>query len=121
MKRTLRFVLVLVAAAMHLAVPVVAYGSALLLALPGDFCSASRVAPMGATGSGFPLPSSGDHHCAHAPCCAGGAANSAAPPSPDLVVFRIENTGVHAPDATSIAAPLPAIIAAQPRGPPVLS
>jgi hypothetical protein len=121
MKRTLRFVLVLVAAAMHLAVPMMAYGSALQPALPGDFCSASRVVPMGAASSGFPIPSSGDHHCAHAPCCAGGAVNAAAPPPPDLVVFHLPHAGVQALEATSIAAPLPTIIAAQPRGPPVLS
>ena len=44
-----------------------------------------------------------------------------APPPPDPLVFRIENAGVQAPEAISIAAPLPAIIAAQPRGPPALS
>ena len=121
MKLNLRSGLVLLAVAMHLAVPVVAYGQVTLPALPGDFCSTLRSAPISPAGSGFPssfpLPASGEHHCAHAPCCAGGAVNAAAPPRLP-VVFRIAPAGVPAPESMQIAAPLAVIIAAQPRGPP---
>jgi hypothetical protein len=118
MKLSLRSGLVLLAVAMHLAVPVTAYGKASLPALPGDFCSTLRNGPMAPTGSGFPLPASGEHHCAHAPCCVGGAVNAAAPPLHSPVVLRIELAGVRAPESTPIAVPLAVIMAAQPRGPP---
>ena len=121
MKLNLRSGLVLLAVAMHLAVPVMAYAKASLPALPGDFCSASRNGPTTPAGGGFPssfpLPASGEHHCAHAPCCAGGAVNAAAPPRLP-VVFRIAPAGVSAPESMRIAAPLAVIMAAQPRGPP---
>jgi hypothetical protein len=81
MKVNLRSGLVLLAVAMHLAVPVMAYGQVSLPALPGDFCSTLRSDPVSPAGGGFPssfpLPASGEHHCAHAPCCAGGAVSAA--------------------------------------------
>ena len=121
MKLNLRSGLVLLAIAMHLAVPVMAYGQVSVPALPGDFCSTLRSAPVSPVGSGFPssfpLPASGEHHCAHAPCCAGGVVHPAAPPRLP-VVFRIAPAGVRAPESTPVAAPLAVIIAAQPRGPP---
>ena len=121
MKVNLRSGLVLLAVAMHLAVPVAAYGKASLAALPGDFCSTLRSSPAAPKGNGFPssfpLPASGEHHCAHAPCCAGGAVNAAAPPRLPIV-FRIALAGVRAPESAPVAAPLAVIMAAQPRGPP---
>jgi hypothetical protein len=117
MKLNLRSGLVLLAVAMHLVVPVTAYGKAALPALSGDFCSTLRSVPLAPTGSSFPLPASGEHHCANAPCCAGGAVNAAAPPRLP-VVFRLAPAGVRAPESTPIAAPLAVIMAAQPRGPP---
>ena len=121
MKLNLRSGLVLLAVAMHLAVPVTAYARASPPGLPGDFCSTLRSAPISPAGSGFPSsfpsPASGEHHCARAPCCAGGAVNAAAPPRLP-VVFRIAPVSVSAPESMRIAAPLAVITAAQPRGPP---
>jgi hypothetical protein len=121
MKLNLRSGLVLLAVAMHVAVPVTAYEMASLPSSPGDFCSALRSAPVAPGGGGFPsnfpLPASGEHHCAHAPCCAGWAVDAAAPARPPIV-FRIAFTGVRAPESTPVAAPLAVIMAAQPRGPP---
>jgi hypothetical protein len=120
MKRYLRFVLVLLAAAMHLAAPVAAYARVMPAGMPGDFCSAARGASTTRFGQGYPPPSS-EHHCAHAPCCAGGAADSAAAPPPVPVAFRVAQAGVPVPESMSVTAALAVIIAAQPRGPPVLS
>jgi hypothetical protein len=120
MSPNLRTVWVVLAVVAHLAVPVAAYATASLAALPGDICSDSRGAGAAPAGQDTPRPS-GEHHCAHAACCAGGAANSAAAPPPVLVVHRMAQAGVSAPEATSAAAPFAVIIAAQPRGPPLIA
>jgi hypothetical protein len=123
MKLNLRSGLVLLAVAMHLAVPVTAYAKSLSPALQGDFCTTSRSGPATSAPAGgdfpssFPLPASGEHHCAHAPCCAGGAVDVAAPPRLPIV-FRIAFAGVRALEPTPVAAPLAVIMAAHPRGPP---
>src|SRR4030095_10503471 len=100
MKLNLRSGLVLLAVAMHLAVPVMAYGQVSLPALPGDFCSTSRTGSTTPAGGGFPssfpFPPSAEPHCAHAPFCAGGAVSAAAPPRLPIV-FRIAPAGVRAP------------------------
>jgi len=118
-KRLLRLTLAFVAAAMHVAAPVAAYAGPAPNrdAMPKDFCSASRVAAVTPAGSGFPSPASNEHHCAHAPCCAGGAAGAAAPPL-ELSVLHVVSAGASKPATIAIAAPVAPIAAAQPRGPP---
>jgi len=120
MKRYRRFVVVLLALAMHLAAPVAAYARVMSAGMPADFCSAARGASTTPFGQGSPQPSS-EHHCAHAPCCAGGALDSAALPPPVPAVLRIAQAGIRAPQTTPVTAALAVIIAAQPRGPPALS
>jgi len=120
MKRYLRFVVVLLAVAMHLAAPVAAYAKVMPVGMSNDFCSAARAASAPPSGQGYPQPSS-EHHCAHAPCCAGGALDSTALPPPVPAVLRIAQAGIRAPQTTPVTAALAVIIAAQPRGPPALS
>jgi hypothetical protein len=119
MKRNLRVVLLLLAAVLHIGAPVVAYAVAQPVAVPSDFCSAARGAPASPSDRGSSRHSS-ELHCAHAPCCAGGTLDSTALP-PHLPSFhRIAQAGVRAPESTPVVAPVAVILAAQPRGPPVL-
>src|SRR5450432_498012 len=118
MNRPMRLGLAFVAAALHRAAPVAAYANASSSALPGDFCSASRAAPPAPAGRGIPLPASNEHHCAHAPCCAGGAVNAAAPPPSSLALLHIAFAGHAKTAANAVAAPVAPIAAAQARGPP---
>jgi hypothetical protein len=120
MKRKLRVVLVLLAALMHLGAPIAAYAKATPAVMPGNFCSAARgVSPVPSDqGSSR---SSGEHHCANAPCCAGGALDSAALPPHVPVVFSVSLPPVRAPSSRPEALPPAPIASAQPRGPPVLS
>jgi hypothetical protein len=118
MERIAHLVVVMIAAAMHLAAPVIAYAATVTPAMPGDFCSASRSAPRTPARSPSPLPASHQHHCAHAPCCAGGAADAAAPPVAPLAPLQFAVAGVAVSTAAAISAPVAPITAAQPRGPP---
>jgi hypothetical protein len=117
MKRYLRFALVLLAAAMHLAVPVATYAKPMPVGMQDDFCSAARGTSTSPFGRGHPQPSN-DHHCAHAPCCAGGTPNSSALPPSIPVLLRVAHSAVRPLESMPIAAPFAVIIAAQPRGPP---
>jgi hypothetical protein len=120
MRRIRCLAIVLLAAAMHLVAPVAAYAVTMPAVMPGDFCSAVRAPAAAPLSQRVPMPS-GEHHCAHAPCCAGGALDSAAPPPrlhPPLFAAR---DPVRALPASPVAVPPSAITAAQPRGPPALS
>jgi hypothetical protein len=118
MKRYLRVLLMLLATAMHLGAPIAAYASAMPAMLPGDFCSAARGAPEAPSDQGAPRPS-GEHHCAHAPCCAGGTIAAAALPSHAALAVSVTLSAVRAPTSRPEALPPAPIAAAQPRGPPV--
>jgi hypothetical protein len=118
MKRILRLGIVLLAATMHVVAPAVAYALAMPVA-PGDFCSASRGAPVTTSGHRAPGPS-GEHHCAHAPCCAGGAPEAAAAPPRVQPALFVARAPVRASTSVAAAAPSSAVAAAQPRGPPIL-
>jgi hypothetical protein len=118
MNTHVRLGLAIVAVAMHLCAPMVAFAHATLPMLPGDVCSASRDATR-APADRSPMPASDDHHCAHAPCCAGAATDAAAPPPPAPAVFRIARTHVRAPALHQASAAPVVIAAAQPRGPPL--
>jgi len=120
MKRNLRILLVLLATAMHLAAPIAAYAGAMPAMLPGDFCRAARGAPAAPSNQGAPRPS-GENHCAHAPCCAGGTIDVAAPPSRAVLAVAVKLSAVRASTSCPKALPPARIAAAQPRGPPVLS
>jgi hypothetical protein len=121
MNRTVRLGLVLIAAAMHLAAPVTAYAMRSSQALPNDLCSAARSAGLTPDRSDVPQPVSSDHHCAHAPCCASGTLDAAAPPSSALSVLPTLLAGEALPAVLPTAAPFAPVVAAQPRGPPSLS
>jgi hypothetical protein len=118
MKRFVHRGLVVVAALMHLAAPVVAYAMAHADALPGDICSVAGPNIAAPAASGIPLPATNEHHCAHAPCCAGGAVGAAAPPSAAPTFLHIVSARDARPAIADAAAPVPPIAAAQPRGPP---
>jgi len=120
MRRNRFLAIVLLAAAMHLVAPVAAYAVTMPPAMSGDFCSAARGAPTAPLSQRMPLPSS-EHHCAHAPCCAGGTLDSAALPLHVPVVFSTSLLPVRAHSSRPEALPPAPIAAAQPRGPPVLS
>jgi hypothetical protein len=120
MKRKLHCALALLAAVFHLGAPIAGYARAMPAVKPGDFCSATRGATTAPSDQGSPRPSS-EHHCAHAPCCAGGAPDSAALPPHVPVVFSTPLLPVSAPSSRPEALPPTPIAAAQPRGPPVLS
>jgi hypothetical protein len=119
MKRLLHRSLAVVAVMMHLAAPVAAYGMARGDAPANDVCSAARtpVAPPGSGGA--PLPATGEHHCANAPCCSGGAVGAAAPPLVSPFFLHIASGREAPPVLDASAAPVPPIAAAQPRGPPL--
>jgi len=117
MKQNLRLGLVLLAAAMHLVVPVAAYAATMPVAMPGDFCSAARGVPAAPLNQRMPLPS-GEHHCAHAPCCVGGALDSAAAPPRVHTAWFAARDPVRALPLSVVAVSPSAITAAQPRGPP---
>jgi hypothetical protein len=117
MKRRMHVALALLAALMHLGAPIAAYAKATHAVTPGDFCSAARGATTARTDQGSPRPSS-EHRCAHAPCCAGGAPDSAALPPHVPVVFSAPLLSVRAPSSRPEALPPAPIAAAQPRGPP---
>jgi hypothetical protein len=118
MKRNRCLAIVLLAAAMHLVAPVAAYAATMLAAMPGDFCSAVRGVSAAPPTPRMPLPS-GEHHCAHAPCCVGIALDSAAPPRAPFALFAARDP-VRALPSSPVAVPPSAITAAQPRGPPAL-
>lgn len=121
MKRFVLRGLVIVAALMHLAAPIIAYAMARADALPGDICSAARTNTAAPAADGIPRPATIEHHCAHAPCCASGAVDAAAPPPPAVSLLPIASAGESVPAAVTIVAPTAPIIAAPPRGPPVLA
>jgi hypothetical protein len=119
MKRNRCLAIVLLAAAMHLVAPVAAYAVTMPAAMAGDFCSAVRGAPAAPLNQRIPLQSS-EHHCAHAPCCVGGALDSAAPlPRMHFALFAAF-APVRALTLSRVAVPPSAITAAQPRGPPAI-
>jgi hypothetical protein len=120
MTRKLRVVLVLLAALTHVGAPMAAYAKATPAAMPGDFCSAARGVSPVPSDQGSPRPSS-EHHCANAPCCAGGALDSTAPPSRVTLAVSVKQSPVRTPSSRPEALPPAPIEAAQPRGPPVLS
>jgi hypothetical protein len=119
-RRHIRWSLVLLAALLHLAVPVGAYAKASPAAGQGDFCTATGAAPPASRDGGSPSPASGEHHCAHAPCCASAAANAAPPPSSPAATGSIAFVHVRVPSGNAVNARVVAIAAAQPRGPPPL-
>ncbi|HQR12115.1 MAG TPA: hypothetical protein PLW68_12385 [Casimicrobiaceae bacterium] len=116
--RTYKLAIALVAAAMHIVAPGVAYAGAAKQLSPGDLCSAARPAPPDKVRGGAPLPASHEHHCAHAPCCGGGAGNAAAPPPTDASLRLIAVASAGRLATVSTAAPAAPIRAARPRGPP---
>jgi hypothetical protein len=120
-RRHLRFGCALFAAVLHLAVPVGAYGGAVHAAASSDFCSATSTVPAALSERGLPIPASGEHHCAHAPCCAGAAAHAAAPPPDAAATLRVALLQTSTPAARAAGVPVIAVTAAQPRGPPPLS
>jgi hypothetical protein len=117
MKRILRSAMVLLAAAMHLAVPVATYAKPMPVGMQDDFCSAARGASTTPFGPGYPPPAN-EHHCAHAPCCASAVPDSSALPPSIPFMVRVARSAVRPPESMLVAAPLAVIIAAQPRGPP---
>jgi len=120
MKRNLRFLVVLLAAAMHLVAPVLARAAGMPAVASGDFCSAVRTAGVAPAPTRAPLPAS-EHHCAHAPCCAGGTLDSVAPAPRDQVALLAAHQQLRALAPSPFAASATAIPAAQPRGPPAIS
>jgi hypothetical protein len=119
MKRYRCLPIVLLAAAMHLVAPLAAYAVTMPDATAGDFCSAVRGASAAPQGQRMPMPS-GEHHCAHAPCCVGGALDSVAPPMRVHSALFAARDPVRALPASPVAVPPSAIAAAQPRGPPAI-
>jgi hypothetical protein len=117
MKRNRCLAIVLLAAAMHLVAPVAAYAVAMPAVAPGDFCSAARGTSAAPLSQRMPMPS-GEHHCAHAPCCVGIALDSAAPPPRVPIALFAARDPVRALPLSRVAVPPSAITAAQPRGPP---
>jgi len=117
MKQNLRLGLVLLAAAMHVVAPVAAYAMVTPAVLSGDFCSAVRGSPVAPLSQRAPKPSS-EHHCAHAPCCAGGVLDTVAPPPRGHVALCATRDPVRALPLSRVAVSPSAITAAQPRGPP---
>jgi hypothetical protein len=121
MRRLRQLALAFVAAAMHVVAPVAAYANASIAPLPGDFCSVTRTAATLGAGGIVPLPASSEHHCAHAPCCAGGAVNAAAPPPSAQGFLHVASAGASLPVAIAPPSPAAPLVAAQPRGPPQIS
>jgi len=119
MKRNQRLAIVLLAAAMHLVAPLAANAMTMPAAMSDDFCSAARGAPAAPLNQRMPMPS-GEHHCAHAPCCVGGALDSASPPPRVQVALLAARDPVRALPLSQVAVPPSAITAAQPRGPPAI-
>lgn len=119
MKRPLHLVMAFVAVITHLGAPLAAHGMPRGAPLPDDFCSTVRAAAPDQDSRGAPLPASNEHHCAHAPCCAGGAADAAVPPPFLRAFLRIVSDRDALPATAAPAAPVPPIAAAQPRGPPL--
>jgi len=119
-KRRLRLGLALLAAVLHLAVPVAAYAEATAAAALGDFCSTTRgAAPIPAQG-GLPSQLSNEHHCAHAPCCSGGPAGAAAP-APVTPAALWAAASCPRPLSGQVGSARATVIAAaQPRGPPLV-
>jgi len=112
--------IVLLAAAMNLVAPMAALAVTAPAVASGDFCSAARGAPAAPPGQHVPMPS-GEHLCAHAPCCVGGALDSVAPPPRAQLALFAAGDPVRALPSFPDAAPPAAITSAQPRGPPALS
>jgi hypothetical protein len=121
MKRPAHLALVFVAAAMHLVAPVVGYAKASAIPLPGDLCTVSRAPPANAAPGTVRLPASSEHHCAQAPCCAGGAVDASAPPPVTVSVLRVAVVSKMIVAAHVAAEPVAPILVAQPRGPPRLA
>jgi hypothetical protein len=117
MRQILRLFLVILAAAMHVAAPVVSYAAPATVALPGDICTSVRGAST-ATPNRAPAQHSSEHHCAHAPCCPAGAHDSAAAPPPVLAVLAEQRTADSSVGSAPAAAAIRSVLAAQPRGPP---
>jgi hypothetical protein len=93
---------------------------AMPVVLPFDFCSAARAASTAPSDQGAPRPS-GEHHCAHALCCAGGTLDVTALPSRAALAVSVKQSPIRVPSSRPEALPPAPIAAAQPRGPPVLS
>jgi hypothetical protein len=128
MKRLLHLAIAFVAVIMHLGAPVAAYAAMRADVLSADFCTVAGTAAPAADRSSpvpfspvpfSPVPLSHEHHCAHAPCCAGGAVDAAAPPPVARAFIDIALHRESAPAGNASAAPVPPIAAAQPRGPPL--
>ena len=117
MKRPLHQAMAFVAVIMHLGAPVAAHAALRADVLPADFCTVAGTAARAADRSS-PIPVSHEHHCAHAPCCAGGAVDAGAPPPVARSFIDIAFHRKSAPAVNAAAAPVPPIAAAQPRGPP---
>jgi hypothetical protein len=126
MRRTAHLALALIAATLHLFAPVAVYAMGSVPSIPNDLCSAVRSATVRSAAlppapAGAPTPSSNEHHCAHAPCCAGGTLDASAPPPILRGLATIALAGLSVPAIGAIRAPIAPIVAAQPRGPPPLS
>lgn len=119
MKQPLRMVLVLVAAILHLGAPVAAYAAMRADTRNADFCSVAGPATPASAERRSPAPMPHEYHCAHAPCCAGGAVGAAAPPPHVQSFIAISFHRESVPADTVDAAPVSPIAAAQPRGPPL--
>ena len=119
MKRNRCLAIVLLAAAMHLVAPAAAYAVTMPAAVPGDFCSAARGVSAAPLNQRMPLPS-GEHQCAHAPCCVGSALDSVVPPPRVHFASFAARDPVRALPLSVVAVPPSAITAAQPRGPPAI-
>jgi hypothetical protein len=116
MRRPLRLVVLIVAAALQLAAPLAAYARVATIPDFGDLCSATNNATHGTPGHGTPAPT--HHHCAQSLCCIGGAAGAMAPPPTIAGSPFISFARVAFPAATNRIALATIVAAASPRGPP---
>jgi len=119
MRRLLRLVILIVAAALQLAAPLAAYARVATIPDFGDLCSATK-GTAGRT-SGHEAPAPTHHHCAQSLCCIGSAAGAMAPPPTLARSPFIHFAGVaHIASAYRVAA-ANIVAAASPRGPPSLA
>jgi hypothetical protein len=119
-QRRLRLSLALLAAVLHLAVPVGAYAKAPAAGGLGDFCSATRGAALFRAQGGLPSPLSNEHHCAYAPCCSGGATGAAAPAPATPAILWAAVSHPRPVSGQFGSARATVIAAAQARGPPLV-
>jgi hypothetical protein len=117
--RRLRLGIALLAAIVHLAVPVGAFAKARTAPGLGDFCSTTRGAASTPGQGGLPSPLSNEHHCAHAPCCTGSAAGAAAPSPPAPAAWWGAASHPRPVSGPVEFARASVIAAARPRGPPL--